>query len=194
MVRNLQHLLGAVLAALAVMVPAAPAANLDFRNAAIVIPAGASVPERKAAAMLAEEIEKRTQLRLKVQTVAASGAAFVLGRAGQVPAALAGVPEKAEGFTLRSSAAGAARVAVVTGFDDRGVVFGTGYLLRQLDMGRQQLELGGGFARDGSAARYPVRGHQLGTGRRPMPTTAGAWRSGSSTSAIWRSSAPTPSS
>ncbi len=172
MVRNLQHLLGAALAALAVMVPAAPAANLDFRNAAIVIPAGASVPERKAAAMLAEEIEKRTQLRLKVQTAAASGAAFVLGRAGQVPAALAGVPEKAEGFTLRSSAAGAAPVAVVTGYDDRGVVFGTGYLLRQLDMGRQRLEL----AADLHVTEAPavaVRGHQL--GYRPKTNAYDAW-------------------
>ncbi len=131
------------------------------------------MPERKAAAMLAEEIEKRTQLRLKVQTEPAAGAAFVLGRAGQIPVArLAGEPDKAEGFTLRSSAAGAAPVAVVTGHDDRGVVFGTGYLLRQLDMGRQRLEL----AADLNVTEAPavaVRGHQL--GYRPKTNAYDAW-------------------
>lgn len=63
------------------------AATLDFRNSVIVIPAGASVPEKKTAAMLAEEIEKRTQLRLKVQSEPAQGPAFVIGRTGQMKAA-----------------------------------------------------------------------------------------------------------
>ncbi len=159
-VGNFQHFLRPLsLLAVAWTLSAAPApANLDFRNATIVIPAGASTPERKAAAMLAEEIEKRTQLRLKVQTEPAAGAAFVLERAGQIPAArLVGAPDKAEGFTLRSSAAGAAPMAVVTGHDDRGVVFGTGYLLRQLEMGRQRLESGSGFERDGSAGSGGAR-------------------------------------
>jgi len=35
-------------------------ANLDFRSAVIVIPPNASTPQRKTAAMLSEEIEKRT--------------------------------------------------------------------------------------------------------------------------------------
>ena len=44
------------------------AANLDLRQAVIVIPSNATMPEHKSAAMLTEEIEKRTQLRLKIQT------------------------------------------------------------------------------------------------------------------------------
>src|SRR5437660_1566319 len=126
-----------VLVAFLAMSPLAAANALDFRNAVIVISPNATTPEKKAAAMLSEEIEKRTQLRLKVQTQAASGPAFLLGRSDQVKTLgagpLAGAPEKPEGFTVASSASGTP-VAVVTGRDDRGVVFGTGYLLRHLSM------------------------------------------------------------
>jgi hypothetical protein len=151
------------------------AASLDFRNAVIVIPSSASTPERKAAAMLSEEIEKRTQLRLKVQTQPPTGPAIVLGRADQVKSAvpqLAGAPDQAEGFTLRSAAGGAGPLAVVTGHDDRGVVFGTGYLLRQLHMGRQRLELASDLNVT-TAPQVPVRGHQL--GYTPRNNTYDAW-------------------
>ena len=42
------------------------------------------MPEKKAATMLSEEIEKRTQLRLKVQTQPATGPAFLIGRVDQI--------------------------------------------------------------------------------------------------------------
>src|ERR1041385_5157748 len=74
------------------------AANLDMSRAVIAIPGNASTPEKKAAAMLAEEIEKRTQLRLKVQSQAPSGPAFVLGRADQLKSPTA--PRQAEAFTV----------------------------------------------------------------------------------------------
>src|SRR6185437_13856463 len=139
------------------------------------ISARASVPERKAAQMLAEEIEKRTQLRLPVRTGAVQGPAFVLGRVGQMPSAAAewtGAPDKPEGFSLRSSTGGAPPVAAVTGYDGRGVVFGTGYLLRHLEMGRQRLELASGLDVT-SAPQVAVRGHQL--GYRPKTNTYDAW-------------------
>ena len=151
------------------------AANLDFRGAVIVIPSNASAPERKAAAMLSEEIEKRTQLRMKVQTQAPDGPAFVLGRIDQiklVTSQLAGAPDKAEGFTFRSSSEGSKPLAVATGYDDRGVVFGTGYLLRQLRMSRQRVELEPGMNLTTSPV-IPVRGHQL--GYRPKTNAYDAW-------------------
>jgi hypothetical protein len=135
------------------------AVNLDLRQAAIVISPNASIPERKSAAMLAEEIEKRTQLRLKIQTQPASGPAFILKRS-------AGKPES---FTIASSAPG---VVTVNGGDDRGVVFGTGYLLRQLRMGRQHLELAADLNVT-SAPQVAVRGHQL--GYRPKTNAYDAW-------------------
>ena len=72
-------------------------AAADLRNATIVIDRAASKPQQKAAAMLAEEIEKRTQLRLKIANARAPGQpAFTLRRANSGPA---------EGFTLTSAAA-----------------------------------------------------------------------------------------
>ena len=107
----------------------------DYRHASIVIAPGASKPQQKAAQMLAEEIEKRTQLRLKILPQAPpEGPTFVLRRAN-------GASGPADGFTFAASASGARPTAVVEGNDDRGVVFGTGYLLRSLRMGRQRLEL-----------------------------------------------------
>ena len=82
------------------------AANLDLRTAVIVIPSNASVQEKKAATMLREEIEKRTQLRLKIQNQAAGGSAVILGRTDQVKALapqLAGNPGKPESFTVAAS-------------------------------------------------------------------------------------------
>ncbi len=79
-----------VVAVLLATCAVASANPLDFRNAVIVIPPNATTPEKKAATMLTEEIEKRTQLRLKVHTQASPGPAFVLGRAEQVKALGAG--------------------------------------------------------------------------------------------------------
>jgi hypothetical protein len=151
------------------------AAKLDFRGAVIVIPSTASVPERKAATMLAEEIEKRTQLRLKIESRTTEGPAFILGRPDQIKSIapqLAGAPDKAEGFTLRSATEGSKPLAVATGFDDRAVVFATGYLLRQLGMGRQRLELESGL-NVATSPVIPVRGHQL--GYRPKTNAYDAW-------------------
>ena len=151
------------------------AATLDFANAVIVIPPNATAPEKKAATMLSEEIEKRTQLRLKVQSQPASGAAFVIGRPDQIRSlgagSLAGAPDKAEGFTIASSSSGTA-VAVITGTDDRGVVFGVGYLLRRLHMARQKLELDAAF-HVSTSPKVLVRGHQL--GYRPKTNSYDAW-------------------
>lgn len=110
--------------------------------------------------MLSEEIEKRTQLRLKIQSARGEGAAIVLAKNSAVSAP--------EGFSIASDGKG----VTVTGHDDRGVVFGAGYLLRNLRMGRQRLELADGFGVT-TAPKVPVRGHQL--GYRPKTNAYDAW-------------------
>src|ERR1700730_7317037 len=151
----------------------------DFRQAVIVIPAGASKPQQKAAQMLAEEIEKRTQLRLKtVAQVPQDRPAFVLGRADairkMVPAMGRGIPAQspAEGFTVLSSDAGATPLVAVSGSDDRGVVFGAGYVLRHLHMGRQRLEFPD-HVQVSSSPKVAIRGQQL--GYRPKTNAYDAW-------------------
>jgi hypothetical protein len=136
-------------------------AGADFRDSVVVLPRSATTPQKKAAQMLVEEIEKRTQLRLKIADSAPVGAPTIslgLGAGGGKP----------ESFTVTSTKT----KIVVAGADDRGVVFGTGYLLRQFHMARQKLELEGNL-NIASAPRYAVRGQQL--GYRPKTNTYDAW-------------------
>ncbi len=147
----------------------ATASLLDFTTAVIVMPADASARQRKAGVVLAEEIEKRTQLRVRTVPEQPAGVpAFVLRKQ---PGG------KPEGFGFVSSEPGGVPVAMVTGNDDRGVLFGTGYLLRQLHMGRQRLELESGI-HISTAPAIPIRGHQL--GYRPKTNAYDGW-----TVAIW---------
>jgi len=140
------------------------AAALDFHNATIVIPRAATVAEKTAARMLSEEITKRTQLRLSVSLSAPPGRPAIILQTGQQPAP--------ENFSLTSSPETARPVATVTGNDDRGVVFGAGYLLRQFRMSRQKLELAADLKIQ-SGPKTPIRGHQL--GYRPKSNTYDAW-------------------
>jgi hypothetical protein len=152
------------------------ASGMDLRNGVIVVqgPGGtpAPNPEQKAAQMLSEEIAKRTQIRLEIahaapgdRPVIALGTAAELGpRAAGLPAATAG----ADGYRVKAGANG----VVIAGNDGRGTLFGAGYLLRHLRMGRQVLEVDDSLAIS-TAPRYPLRGHQL--GYRPKVNTYDGW-------------------
>src|SRR5437899_11333246 len=65
----------------------APAAAIDLRSAVVVAPASLTGPEKKAAAMLVDEVEKRTRIRLPVgATWSGSGTAILLGQESAVAA------------------------------------------------------------------------------------------------------------
>jgi hypothetical protein len=131
-----------------------------FENATVV--AGWETrPQLKAAQMLVEEIEKRTQLRLKVSY----GGGEVPGAPTIYLSVEKGAPESFR-ITSRES------TVEVVGGDDRGLVFGTGYLLRQFHMSRQRLELDSNL-KIATAPKYSVRGHQL--GYRPKTNAYDAW-------------------
>lgn len=142
---------------LAVAIFATSALAADFRQAVVILPPSPTTPEKKAAQMMQEEIEKRTQLRLKI---AASGSPAIYLKVSP-----GGKPES---FTLKTTAT----TATVTGADDRGVVFGAGYLLRQFRMARQKLELDPNLSIS-TAPKYAVRGQQL--GYRPKTNAYDAW-------------------
>jgi hypothetical protein len=143
---------------------ASAASALDFHGATVVVPAGASLPEKTAAKMLIEEITKRTQFRLKTSATMPSSGPAILIRVGSGPGR--------EGFSLTSSAEGSRPVVTVRGADARGVIFGTGYLLRQFKMERQQLDLAGGLNLQ-NEPKIAIRGHQLGF--RPKTNSYDAW-------------------
>ena len=163
---------------LACLLHAVTAAALDLRRAVIVTGADATKVEKNAAAMLAGEIEKRTGIRMDVSTAwpGAARPGIGLGRA-DVLRELAGsraqqLPSQpgggAEGFRIQA----APGAVLVAGNDERGVLFGTGALLRNLSMDRGRLELRDDF-RLTTAPRYALRGHQL--GYRPKVNTYDGW-------------------
>ncbi|MGH9662696.1 MAG: glycoside hydrolase family 20 zincin-like fold domain-containing protein, partial [Bryobacteraceae bacterium] len=110
----------------------------------------------KAAALLADEIERRSQIRL------AAGA----------PADTQIVLEKtsgpAEGYQIRSTA----RSVTIAGNDARGVLFGAGHLLRKLEMTRGRILLPAPINVT-TAPKVALRGHQL--GYRPKTNSYDGW-------------------
>ena len=158
--------------------------------AQVIVATGASVPEQTAARMLAEEVGRRTGLRWAVGSEdSRAPMRIVLARVDQlngIPPALVSaaerprtVPEKPESFAIRATpralAAGHRTTIVVEGRDDRGVLFGAGYLLRHLAMTRGSVQPVGGLAAldTAQAPAYAVRGQQL--GYRPKNNTFDGW-------------------
>lgn len=125
------------------------------------------VSQQKAAVMLVEEVEKRTQIRWLVAQQARPSAGMPVI---EVRLAGAGLPE---GYSIR--VAGGA-VSVV-GNDARGVLFGVGRLLRTLRMSKGAISIADDFSVT-TAPRYALRGHQL--GYRPKTNSYDGW-----TVAMW---------
>ena len=154
------------------------AADLDLSNARLVLPSGLSKRESKAVEMLRDEVQKRTQIQLPIAPLAGSPA-ITISR-GRGPA---------EGYSLQVAGS---QVSIIAN-DARGMLFGIGRLLREMHMRRGRITIA---AISTSPPRRNTRcaATSSAIGRRPIPTTAGPSRSGSNTSATWRSSAPTRSS
>lgn len=184
------RLIPCVLAVLAACAPFATAAEakrertneatLDLARAVVVIPEGASKVERKAAAVLVEEVERRSRVRWTQATswpsspdavvIAVGEASGLRGFASRLSAPLTPEPAKdrPEGFSIRMGG----NTVVVAGNDPRGTLFGVGRLLRELRMEPGRVRLPKDFQLV-TAPRYPLRGHQL--GYRPKTNSYDAW-------------------
>jgi hypothetical protein len=147
----------------------APALALDLKNGVIVAPPGLVGPEKKIAPMLAEEIEKRTRLRLRTVDRAPAGTPAIVIRGNTTLAAVPG----ADGYRVQVSG----NEVRLAGNDPRGTLFAAGALLRNLHMDRDALSVADDFHL-ASAPKYPLRGHQL--GYRPKTNSYDAW-----TVAMW---------
>ena len=155
---------------------ATSAAALDLKNAVVVAPPSLTGPEKKAAAMLVDEIAKRTRIRLAVSeswsgarpailVCQESGLRALGGNfAGRLIPAAAG----AEGYRVQV----ADGVVLVLGNDARGTLFGVGALLRRLRMERDALDAPDDLAL-ATAPKYALRGHQL--GYRPKTNSYDGW-------------------
>jgi hypothetical protein len=154
--------------------------SIDLHEATIVTrPGDLSNAERMAAAVLAEEIAKRTGLHLPSATVWPTGKTVIaiISRAN-VPAWERAIPRrtgaelpetKAEGYRLWAEDE---HTVWVLGADPRGTLFGVGQLLRRLDWGPGKASLPGRL-NIATAPVYPIRGHQL--GYRAQANSYDAW-------------------
>jgi hypothetical protein len=159
---------------------AKPGAALNLGNASVVPSPNLTGPEKEAVAMLIDEIEKRTRIRLpSSDRWPDSGPAIFVGReaglgivtpplAPPLVSSLIPAVAGAEGYRVQVIGE---RVLVV-GNDARGTLFGVGALLRRLKMDRDVLEAPGDL-RLASAPAYPLRGHQL--GYRPKTNSYDGW-------------------
>jgi hypothetical protein len=144
---------------------------VDLKNAVIVAPGSLASPEKKAAEMLADEVEKRTRIRLPIRLQwPDTGPAIFLGHdvprrfVQRLPSAVAG----SDGYRIQV----ADGTVLVVGNDPRGTLFGAGALLRRLRMERDLLEVPDDL-RIATAPKYPLRGHQL--GYRPKTNSYDGW-------------------
>jgi hypothetical protein len=135
---------------------------IDLKSATIVSAPTLTTQEKNAVTMLAEEIEKRTRIRLPVATgnSGAAGTTILINANKHIA--------PAEGFTIQASN----NLVTVTGNDPRGTLFGIGALLRNLRMERDTLEAPDTL-RITTAPKYPLRGHQL--GYRPKTNSYDGW-------------------
>jgi len=142
----------AATAAANLVVVAATAATLDLSKSTIVV-SGAEAGT--AATVLAEEVGKRSGIRLS----SAPAAAAIQIRIGVQSSGVA------EGFSLSTSP----NSVTLEGNDRRGILYAVGYLLRNatLEKGRFAID---DSLRIRSSPRYPIRGHQLG-----YRNTANSW-------------------
>lgn len=158
---------------------AAGSAALDLSVASVCVPTGMTGPERKALAMLVEEVDKRSFIRWSVSESAPTpgrptvylGQRSALARAypSLAPTLASGGESKPEGYQIVTTAAGA---VIVAGNDARGVLFGAGRLLRALDYGRESVALGTPLNVT-TAPRYRLRGHQF--AYRPKTNSYDGW-------------------
>lgn len=153
---------------------------LDLSHAVLFSPPDATPREVRAVAMLADEIRKRTRLRLPVRSEwpEAESPVLAVGRhtrlaAGPARAFLSQeAPPAAEGFQVHTVFIHGRPVLTVAGTDERGVLFGAGYLLRHLRLERDRL-LAPATLAVSTAPRVPLRGHQL--GYRPKTNSYDGW-------------------
>jgi len=160
-----------------------PSQALELKDAVVVSGPELSGAERQAVVMLVEEVEKRTGIRWPETTNWPAAAVPVVGVglksgvrsfAGGYAEALQSLPgpEGAEGYRLCVRKGQTSPGVFILGNDARGVLFGVGRLLRELQMARGRA----GVQDDldiATAPKYRLRGHQL--GYRPKCNSYDAW-------------------
>ena len=157
--------------------------DIQLHNAVVVSrPGKLPFAEQTAAKALAEEVEKRTSVRLGASTTWPEGIPVIAILSGRHASAWgrrvpvrqgAGLPEtRPEGYRLYVDNQTQQPVVWVIGADARGALFGVGNLLRRLNLSKGRLAIASGLD-IATAPAFAIRGHQL--GYRATTNTYDAW-------------------
>ena len=158
---------------------------IDLSQATIIVRDGQlPAAEQVAPVILSEEVHKRSGCAWSISTKpeSSSGARIFLASKVNLPAWKSLIPETllrepalntAEGFCMHVQVStGAAPQVWIIGNDPRGVMFGVGQLLRQMELLAGQATIAGDY-HIATAPDKPIRGHQI--GYRPRANSWDAW-------------------
>ncbi|MDP2337377.1 MAG: glycoside hydrolase family 20 zincin-like fold domain-containing protein [Bacteroidota bacterium] len=155
------------------------AQTTDFSKASILFPDKKNTQLAKAVQVLQEEIQKRTEIQLPVSSKIAKAGNLVIavGIEGQLDQispnfrnTLTNLPETGkDGYKIVQVDQ---KTIVIAGHDERGTLYGVGYLLRKMELRNRQILIPEQL-NTSSTPVYPIRGHQL--GYRPKTNAYDAW-------------------
>ena len=157
--------------------------EIDLREVVIITAKNLSSPEKMAVEMLVDKVKKRTWIHWEstqtwpadnIPVIVVGQEAFLETLYARFSKELsAGSARKTESYRIFvEKESRSASTVFVTGADPRGVLFGTGRLLRELRMSKEKIALSAEFNIK-TAPAYPLRGHQLGF--RPKANSYDAW-------------------
>lgn len=159
------------------------AGGLDLRRASVLVSKAATPREHKAAQVLTEEAAKRCGITWMAASSRDKNSTVTIALATRASAGkLAGKFDlsahelnglKPDGYLLATGRDSQGPWIAVIGADERGLLFGTGKLLRLLDFGRWSVMLPQASLHLTSSPKYALRGHQL--GYRPKTNSYDAW-------------------
>lgn len=140
--------------------------HIDLQTAVVVHPADRGTVEQSAVEILTQEIERRSGLRWKSDTIVPQDqAVVVVATQKTLPQLPITAPEQAirpfapEGYCIVSEPD--RRQVWIIGADDSGAVYGVGRFLRLMDWKQHHISFPAGIKIQ-TAPQYPIRGHQLG--------------------------------
>jgi len=153
---------------------------IDLSKAKIVVLNQNSKIISNAADMLADEIEKRTRIRLDIiRTIPNNNPLILIATADRLaaesfppPPQCPILPQKDAYALWTDTSRPNAPTICAAGYDDRAALFAAGRLLRLLDMQRDALTLDDDI-KISTAPKHPLRGHQL--GYRPKTNSYDGW-------------------
>lgn len=146
---------------------------IDLSHTSVFVPQDVDGPEIAAVQLLVDEVAKRTGISWRVRAVdslehqKACESCILIGRTDQirssllVPSALPAGTMKTEAFQIETMRPEGAHRLMIAGKNDRGVLYGIGFLLRHIEYSRNRAILTAPL-HVASAPQFAVRGHQLG--------------------------------